>query len=322
MSESFITDFENICSWLAQFVPIRCNLHQNLVQFAPIGCNLCQIVQFVPIGRNLCQSGTICTKLHNFSTIAPLDIKWRVRCSKTWALLLYYYSRFLHASIIVNMGEGGAQKLLAWPGFEAHIHTGVGPSPNAFSKSILMRASTRSWNLTTCKQHELSTHFIPPKCSAIMFSRRSVAIESDHIGWHENEKKRRRNRWLIWVSFLVPIKHVCRNIMIIIGPIQPAVQSLEQLFCTFLGRYICRYIGGSKKLFMYLVWMFVMTWWRMEAKLMSWPKGMNGCKVIPEWNTLISPGFCGSNARPKGSLLFPSMYVRTTILWFPLQYVQ
>ena len=36
---------------------------------------------------------------------------------------------------------------------------------------------------------------------------------------------------------------------------------------------------------------------------MSWPEGMNGCKVIPEWNTLISPGFCGSNARPKGSLL-------------------
>ena len=62
------------------------------------------------------------------------------------------------------------------------------------------------------------------------------------------------------------------------------------------------------KLFMYryLLWMFVMTWWRMEAKLtgMSWPEGMNGCKVIPEWNTLISPGFCGSNARPKGSLLF------------------
>ena len=25
-----------------------------------------------------------------------------------------------------------------------------------------------------------------------------------------------------------------------------------------------------------------MTWQRMKAKLMSWPDGMNGCKVIPE----------------------------------------
>ena len=111
MSESFIADFENICSWL--------------VQFAPRGCNLCQLgaictnwAQFVPIRRNLRQLGAICAKLCNFSTIALLDIKWQVRCSKTWALLLYYYSRFLCASIIMNMGEGGAQKLLAWPGFE------------------------------------------------------------------------------------------------------------------------------------------------------------------------------------------------------------
>ena len=42
-----------------------------------------------------------------------------------------------------------------------------------------------------------------------------MAIESDHIGWHENEKKRRRNRWLIQVSFLVPIKHIHRNILVI-----------------------------------------------------------------------------------------------------------
>ena len=170
----------------------------------------------MPIGCNLHQSGTICTKLHNFSTIALLDIKWWVRCSKTWALLLYYYSRFLHASIIANMGEGGAQKLLARPGFEAVSMLGGSIT------ECLLKVNIDVGKHEIMKPHHLQatqteySFYPPPKCSVIMFSRRSMAIESNHIGWHENEKKRRRNRWLIQVSFLVPIKHVHRNIMIII----------------------------------------------------------------------------------------------------------
>ena len=46
---------------------------------------------------------------------------------------------------------------------------------------------------------------------------------------------------------------------------------------------------------------------------MSWPEGMNGCKVIQEKlrNMLFSSGFCGSNAHPTGSLLQPIWSLRS-----------
>ena len=47
--------------------------------------------------------------------------------------------------------------------------------------------------------------------------------------------------------------------------------------------------------------------------------GMNGCKVIPEWNTLISPGFCGSNVHPKGSLFHTGRKVPPHELRMPLE---
>ena len=51
---------------------------------------------------------------------------------------------------------------------------------------------------------------------------------------------------------------------------------------TFVGTYVRRYVDKTIYVPCVNVHDDVVKNRRMEAKLMSWPEGMNGCKVIPE----------------------------------------
>ena len=104
----------------------------------------------------------------------------------------------------------------------------------------------------------------------------------------------------------------------IIGPVQPAVQSLARLFGTW---YVVRGTWRQKTI---SVPKFVMTWWNVQneseayvvARKNEWLRSnpRKDIRVVSQSQKLryndvakmkryFSPGFGGSNARPEGSLL-------------------